>query len=45
MSYSWKDMTVASRLYDDLTRSQVCVWRDQIDGDPTSNFLNEFLQK
>lgn len=45
MSYSWKDMAVASRLYDDLTRSHVCVWRDQVDGEPTCNFLDEFLLK
>ncbi len=45
MSYSWKDMTVATRLYDDLTRSKIHVWRDQIDGEPTSDFLEEFLSK
>ena len=44
-SYSWKDMQVAMRLYDDLTRSHLEVWRDQIDGDPTANFLEEFLAK
>lgn len=44
-SYSWKDMEVAMRLYDDLTRSHLNVWRDQIDGDPTADFLEEFLAK
>lgn len=44
-SYSWKDMEVAMRLYDDLTRSHLHVWRDQIDGDPTADFLEEFLKK
>ena len=38
-------MQVAMRLYDDLTRSHLEVWRDQIDGDPTANFLEEFLAK
>lgn len=38
-------MEVAMRLYDDLTRSHIEVWRDQADGDPTADFLNEFLAK
>ena len=38
-------MEVAMRLYDDLTRSHLNVWRDQIDGDPTADFLEEFLGK
>lgn len=33
------------RLYDDLTRSHLNVWRDQISGDPTADFLEEFLTK
>ena len=45
LSYSWKDMEVAMRLYDDLTRSHLKVWRDQVDGDPTADFLEEFLAK
>lgn len=45
ISYSWKDMPVATRLYDDLSRSYINVWRDQIDGDPTEDFLTEFLSK
>lgn len=45
MSYSWKDAAVANRLYDDLVRSHINVWRDQIDGDPTADFLDEFLSK
>ena len=38
-------MEVAMRLYDDLTRSHLEVWRDQIDGDPTADFLEEFLSR
>ena len=38
-------MPVATRLYDDLSRSYINVWRDQIDGDPTEDFLTEFLSK
>ena len=38
-------MKIAMRLYDDLTRSHLEVWRDQIDGDPTADFLEEFLAK
>ncbi len=45
MSYSWKDAAVANRLYDDLVRSHINVWRDQIDGDPTADFQYEFLSK
>ena len=44
-SYSWKDMNVAMRLYEDLTRAHLSVWRDQIDGDPTADFLEEFLTR
>lgn len=44
-SYSWLDMAVANRLYGDLVRSGLNVWRDQIDGDPTADFLAEFLQR
>lgn len=44
-SYSWKDMKMAMRLYDDLSRSHLTLWRDQIDGDPTSDFYEEFLSK
>lgn len=45
LSYSWKDRHVAMRLYNDLIRSNVPVWRDQIDGDPTADFQKEFLEK
>lgn len=45
MSYSWKDMSMATRLYNDLSRSYISIWRDQIDGDPTEDFLVEFLSK
>lgn len=44
-SYSWKDMKIAMRLYDDLSRSHLSIWRDQIDGDPTADFKEEFLSK
>jgi len=43
LSYSWKDRQAAMRLYNDLVRSNVPVWRDQIDGDPTADFEDEFL--
>lgn len=45
LSYSWQDSNIAGRFYDDLIRSRIDVWRDQIDGDPTTNFLEEFLSK
>lgn len=45
LSYSWDDSQVAIRLYDDLTDSNILVWRDQIDGCPTSDFEEEFLSK
>jgi len=45
LSYSWKDCQIAMRLYDDLSRSNVPIWRDQIDGDPTADFEKEFLRK
>lgn len=45
LSYSWKDTQIAARLYYDLVRSNVPIWRDQIDGDPTADFQEEFLQK
>lgn len=43
MSYSWRDSNIASRMYNDLVRSQVHVWRDQVDGDPIEDFQKEFL--
>ncbi len=45
LSYSWKDMPIAMRLYNDLIHSQVSIWRDQIDGDPIADFKDEFLKK
>ena len=45
LSYSWKDTQIAARLYNDLVHSNVPIWRDQIDGDPTADFQKEFLQK
>lgn len=45
LSYSWKDTQIAARLYNDLVRSNVPIWRDQIDGDPTADFQNEFLDR
>ena len=45
LSYSWKDREIAKRLYDDLSRSHVSIWRDQIDGNPIADFEKEFLQE
>lgn len=45
LSYSWKDMPMAMRLYKDLISSQVSVWRDQSDGEPTADFREEFLSR
>lgn len=45
LSYSRKDKQVAMRLYEDLTKLNVPIWRDQIDGDPTADFKKEFLEK
>lgn len=45
MSYSWRDSNIATRIYNDLIRSQVKIWRDQIDGDPIEDFQKEFLSK
>lgn len=44
-SYSHKDKQIAQRIYWDLVRSGVVVWRDQIDGEPDVNFKDEFLKK
>lgn len=44
LSYSWKDKQIAMRLYNDLVRSNVAIWRDQIDGNPLADFEQEFLQ-
>lgn len=44
-SYSWKDNIAAMRMYDDLVRSHLNVWRDQIDGKPAVNFVEEFNSK
>ena len=44
-SYSWLDKKVADRLYSDLVRSGLNVWRDQIDGDPNADFYAEFIQR
>lgn len=44
LSYSWKDNHIAVRLYNDLVRSKVSIWRDQIDGNPIADFEKEFLQ-
>lgn len=45
LSYSWKDRLIASRIYQDLARSNVTIWRDQIDGDPLADFEEEFLRQ
>lgn len=44
-SYSWKDAIVAMRLYEDLIRSHLLVWRDQINGKPSVDFVDEFNAK
>lgn len=44
-SYSWKDNIAAMRIYDDLVRSHLNVWRDQVDGKPAVNFVEEFNAK
>lgn len=38
-------MPIAIRLYKDLISSQISVWRDQSDGDPTADFREEFLSR
>lgn len=45
LSYSWKDWPTVKRLYEDLVRSNVPVWRDQVDGDPLADFEEEFLHQ
>ena len=42
ISYSWKDSIVATRIYSDLVRSHLNVWRDQTDGAPSVDFEDEF---
>lgn len=42
ISYSRKDNMIAMRLYADLVRSHLQVWRDQVDGDKTASFVDEF---
>ena len=44
-SYSWKDNVTAMRIYADLVRSHLQVWRDQTDGEPTAAFVDEFKSK
>lgn len=44
-SYAWRDRPIAMRIYYDLIRSNLKVWRDQIDGEPAANFKEEFLRK
>lgn len=45
LSYSWKDRQVAMRLHDDLSRSNITIWRDQVDGNPIADFEQEFMQE
>ncbi len=40
-SYSWKDRAIAMRLYNDLARSGLKVWIDQVKGDQGVNFYYE----
>ena len=44
-SYSWKDMPIAMRIYKDLVRSGLKVWRDQINGTYGFNFAEEIKDK
>jgi len=44
-SYAWADSAVAMRIYNDLIRSNLSVWRDQINGCPNVDFQEEFLKK
>ncbi len=45
LSYSWRDSQVAMRVYNDLSRLNISIWRDQIDGDPFADFEREFMEK
>lgn len=44
ISYSWKDEAVVLRLYRDLKQSNINIWLDRIDGEPTGDFKQEFLR-
>jgi|GEM_PF-2432938 len=44
-SYTWKDRAIAMRIYYDLVRSDLYVWRDQVDGVPFHNFKEEILRE
>ena len=44
-SYSWRDNQIAMRIYADMVRSHLKVWRDQVDGRPTGDFVEEFNAK
>jgi len=44
-SYAWADRAIAMRIYEDLVRSNLNVWRDQINGLPNVDFQEEFLRK
>lgn len=44
ISYSWKDETVALRLYRDLKKQKISIWLDRIDGKATGDFQVEFLK-
>ena len=44
-SYSHRDKQIAQKIYWDLIRSGISVWRDQINGEPCANFKEEFLKK
>lgn len=43
-SYSWSDLPIATRIYDDLVRSGLVVWRDQMNGSYGVNFIKEIKE-
>lgn len=44
-SYSWKDQAIAMRIFYDLTRSNISVWRDQANAEKSSfNFLSSIYE-
>jgi tetratricopeptide (TPR) repeat protein len=44
-SYAWKDRPIAMRIYEDLVRSGLQVWRDQINGEYGSNIQKQITEK
>lgn len=44
-SYSWKDQAIAMKIFYDLTRSNISVWRDQVNAEKTDfNFLESIFK-